>query len=480
MGSSAILLAKRALVVLIRALALTYGVTVNCNRDSNDSEVLSNFRKVALRVHPDRGGNTADQQKLNDARGAWDEARKQKVAAGRPKGPGKPQRDEQAGDSLQMVEVVETGRKGRGEYRVRSHAALLTYMGLEADQPQWESFCDFCQRSLNRWGVKHWCATLETTKEGKPHFHLMLQFARAVDRTTAAFAFEGLRPNARPTDLCGEGLCRKKMQVSIDRGFFYVWADKEGTVRDASGKPCVEGNYAPVWTDSKCTYQVLGAWPEKLWKQRKLSTPSYRSYLFLTRDGLPGRKRNLDEADAEESRLELQKEVAAIVAAVRSDKSVYQAFEEVPEATAWLKGFQKTALRYPIMVVLGESMSGKTEWAKSLFSNPLELKVGALGQFPDRLRSFDRKLHDGIVLDDVRDLAFVTDNQDRLQGKYDAVLEFATTPGGQCKFEKYLFKIPVAVTANYSTQNLSYLESHDWLGKPGNRTVVHYKGRYKP
>ena len=46
MGSSAILLAKRALVVLIRALALTYGVTVNCNRDSNDSEVLGNFRKV--------------------------------------------------------------------------------------------------------------------------------------------------------------------------------------------------------------------------------------------------------------------------------------------------------------------------------------------------------------------------------------------------------------------------------------------------
>ena len=221
---------------------------------------------------------------------------------------------------------------------------------------------------------------------------------------------------------------------------------------------------------------MLGAWPEKLWKQRKLDSQTFRRYLYLTRDGLPGRKRNLEEAEAEEDRLELKAEIVANTARIRANPQLFKPFPQVPEATEWLQTFKVDALRYPILVVLGASMSGKTEWAKSLFTNPLELKVGGLGRFPDTLRAFDRKVHDGLILDDVRDLAFVTDNQDKLQGKYDALLEFASTPGGQCKFEKYLFKVPIVVTANYSTANLSFLDSHDWLSKPGNRTVVHWKG----
>ena len=221
---------------------------------------------------------------------------------------------------------------------------------------------------------------------------------------------------------------------------------------------------------------MLGAWPEKLWKQRKLSTGSYRTYLYLTRDGLPGRKRNLEEAETEENRLQLEAEVRETVKRVRSNPSLYKTFPEVPEATAWLRVFAEDALRYPILVVLGASLKGKTEWAKSLFQCPLELKIGSLEHFPDTLRKFDRSKHDAIILDDVRDLAFVTNSQDKLQGKYDTLLEFASTPGGQCKFEKYLYKVPVVVTANYSTKNLSFLDAHDWLGKPGNRTVVHYKG----
>ena len=252
MGSSAVLLAKRALVALVRSLALTYGVVVCCNRDSADQVVLGSFRKVALKAHPDHGGNTSDQAKMNEAREAWDQARRQKATAGRSKGLGQAKgKQGQSDKCLLLVVDVPTG-KGRKEYRVQSQAAMLTYMGFDGGMDQWGRFCDFVQRALQRWGVKHWCATLETTKQGKPHAHLMLQFARSVDRTTAAFVFEDLRPNASPTDLCGEGLCRKRMQVSMDRGFYYVWADKEGTVSNDAGKPCVEGNYRPVWSDAKC------------------------------------------------------------------------------------------------------------------------------------------------------------------------------------------------------------------------------------
>ena len=128
-----------------------------------------------------------------------------------------------------------------------------------------------------------------------------------------------------------------------------------------------------------------------------------------------------------------------------------------------------------MLLLLGPSMCGKTEYANSLFAHPLELKVGALLHFPDKLREFDRKKHDGLVLDDIRDLRFLTENQDKIQGKYNVQLEFGLTPGGQCKFEKYLFQVPIVATLNYSTENLAFLDTHNWLSKPGNRVVVHFR-----
>jgi len=476
MATSKVLRAKRALVALLRSLAVAYNLVVNCNRDSDDKVVLTAFKKVSLRVHPDHGGSTVHQQQLNDARAAWDEARERKDPGGR-RPAGQPHdpagQDDPNGIALQILEGDGGKDKGnRQQYRVKSQAALLTYMGVSGDLAEWGRFCDFARGSLKRWGVKHWGATMEKTKEGKPHYHLMLQFHRQVDRTTAAFVFEGHRPNANATDLCGEGLCRKKLQQCINRGFFYVFADKEGTCTNEDGTPCVAGNYGPVWSQERFTYQVLGAWPEKLWKQRKLSTGKYRKYLYLTRDGVAGRLRNLDLVEAEEARAELEDEMARNIKRIRSNPAVYTPFPTDDEAAAWLKCFEVDALRYPILIVLGPSHSAKTEWAKALFVAPLELKVGKLNQFPDLLRTFDRKVHDAIVLDDIRDLAFLADVQDKLQGKYDALLEFGTTPGGQCNYTKYLFKVPIVATANYSTANLGYLASHDWLGNAQNRTVI--------
>ena len=152
----------------------------------------------------------------------------------------------------------------------------------------------------------------------------------------------------------------------------------------------------------------------------------------------------------------------------------YNAFPVVPAAAAWLQGFQVDALRYPLLVVLGRSATGKTEWAKSLFKQPLVLRVGSLTFFPEGMRAFDRRVHDGIVLDDLRDLKFLADHQEKVQGKYDSLVEFACTPGGTCAFAKDLFAVPVVATANFSTANLGFLETHDWLGTPANRVVVHW------
>ena len=90
------------------------------------------------------------------------------------------------------------------------------------------------------------------------------------------------------------GLCRKQLQRSIHRGMFYVFADKIGTVFCSEGLPLTTGNYLPCWVSCEKTYQVLGKWPETLWKQRKISAVTYEKLLFLTCDGVVSRKRNLE------------------------------------------------------------------------------------------------------------------------------------------------------------------------------------------
>ena len=101
--------------------------------------------------------------------------------------------------------------------------------------------------------------------------------------------------------------------------------------------------------------------------------------------------------------------------------------------------------------------------------------MGTLQHFPEAMRRFDKEKHDGLVLDDVRDLSFLNEHQEKLQGKYSGPVEFASTPGGQCAYWRDLFKVPVVVTVNNCTKNLHFLKSgaHDFLGKAEN---VHYLG----
>eukprot|EP00973_Karenia_brevis_P000924 127313-Karenia_brevis.AAC.1 len=207
------------------------------------------------------------------------------------------------------------------------------------------------------------------------------------------------------------------MQESINRAMFYVWADKKGTCRDRKQQPAVAGNYQPAWVEeAMSSYRVKGAWPLTLWQQYKLSHEVYEEYLFKCRDNVVSKKRNLDAVRQNEENIAEEEEMAATTKRVRSNPNLFRPFVEVPAAVAWLQLFLVDALRYPILVVLGASGKGKTEWAQSLFRNPLVLKVGGLEHFPDGMRTFRRGHHDGLILDDIRDMLFLTDHQDKLQG----------------------------------------------------------------
>ena len=51
-------------------------------------------------------------------------------------------------------------------------------------------------------------------------------------------------------------------------------------------------------------------------------------------------------------------------------------------------------------------------------------------------------------------------------------MEFSSTPGGQHAYSKYLYRVPIACSINYSTRNLDFLESNDFLGNDRNRVLM--------
>ena len=458
--------AKRIFVKVLLSTAVSYKLTLTVTRESADKELLTAYRQVAKKAHPDKGGSKVKFQNLQAAKEAWAALQQKPAKAGRP-----------SASEDALVLSTQPGGKGKNRFRVKGVVVLLTYFG-KWSLALWHKFLAFVRETLVPWSVWRWCATLEKSDAGKLHVHLALQFRHAIDRTSKFFAWQGRCPNASSEDYLGQGLNKNPrfLQHSVDRGFFYVYADKEGTQRDAKGDVCVDGNHWPCWVKSTRSshYQVAGKWPLSLWQQHKLSHDTYENYLFLCRDGVVGRKRNLDAVRERAEAAEEDKEMKATAKRIRL--ATFEPFPKVPAVTAWLKLFKKEVDRYPFLVILGPSRTRKTEFAKSLFKNALELKVGTLEHFPDGMRAFSRKKHDAVVLDDCRDFRFLVQHQEKLQAKSDAKVEFASTPGGQCAFSRWLHRVPVVVTANLTTKHSELLDDDDFLGNPGNRVLLRLAG----
>ena len=72
---SAVQQAKRLFVGLLLALAKQFSVPLDLRRESEDAQVQAAFRKVVRKVHPDKGGNVRDAQRLQELREAWEALR---------------------------------------------------------------------------------------------------------------------------------------------------------------------------------------------------------------------------------------------------------------------------------------------------------------------------------------------------------------------------------------------------------------------
>ena len=261
--------AKRAFVKLIKEIAKKYDVAVSLRVCSSDTDVLNAYKSTARRAHPDKGGALEDMQKLIGARETWDAAREANRGAGRPS-ECKQQRARASQACHRPIPValpIQSDREAlaasdvterRSQYRFRGAAGMLTFQGLK-DVQHWRDLIAEYKGVKSTWRVLRWCATLEEAPKTKSmHVHIMIQFREAIDRLSESFARCGIKPNMSANDLCGGSLRGRFPQMSVDRGMFHVWADKEGTVRDESGSMCVAGNYCGC---SKSQLQLLSTTP---------------------------------------------------------------------------------------------------------------------------------------------------------------------------------------------------------------------------
>jgi hypothetical protein len=270
--------AKRELVKVLRELAVKYSVPLSLTRESTNKDVEKAFRKVSCKAHPDKGGLLADFQKLSATNDVWQDLLKDAGPRGRP-----PRAEPKPRPKAGKVTTVGVPEE-RHVFSVRSRAVLLTYQGFSADLavflPTWERFVAFVEAEQKKWGVKFWTATAETNEDGKHHIHLMHQFFVADDkRVSSLYTFEGVPPNASANDLLGDGFGGRNYQASCDRGQFYCWANKTGTVARNDGGLCRAGNCEPAWTrelgsDLQGRLQHQGG--DTCWKKVETGTSLFR------------------------------------------------------------------------------------------------------------------------------------------------------------------------------------------------------------
>ena len=389
--------------------------------------------------------------------------------------------DEEAGPEAQAeaerASLVSSNERRR-EFRLRGTSFLFTYnwdfLGREfpdetaapADASAlWHLWRAWKKAKKKELGVVRSTHTLEESLEsalpGRVHFHWKVDLAEAIDhRTTCAFAFHGVRPDARTTfgTDAEHGARGANQRAASNRGHFYVWAPKIGTLS-------VGTNWHPF-----ADYRVNGRWAEDLWGDHKLDHDTYEGLSLRIRRGHATRKRDLDLVRSEEKAARVDQRIAEVDAALNQKKAPFRVFEKV---TAWEDSFLNLDFRWKILVLCADSASGKSTYAESLFDRPYVITVEDASHLD--LKEFDGEKFDGIVLDNVNSWDQIRSWRAILQARN------AKSKGGQSgtnmyAYTQYLFGVAIVATVDLDAPDAFLVDDQNpehskWLVK--NCVIVH-------
>ena len=266
-------------------------------------------------------------------------------------------------------------------------------------------------------------------------------------RNLDAFVFQGLTPRA---DVCRGAAQGRLNRTAAVRGLYDVAIMKRGTLESKT-------NYH-AWSD----YFPKAKWVTEWWNQHKLAHEQYRRESVRLRGGHAARKAEVDSVVAEESRLSLKRRREEAVALLAQRR---RAFKPRPERVRrWLASFEQLDWRYAMLVLVGPSKVGKSEWAKDMRGPEKTLLVDCQNaQHPD-LADFDAARHAAVVFDEISGPDFVIRNKKLLQGHVDGA-RLAQSPTQRFAYEILLWRVPMILTCNEWEPSAAGLKPSDleWL-----------------
>ena len=164
--------AFRAFVAVLKPLLQKYRVrdADSVHRDASHEIACKFYRKLLLKVHPDKGGDSDDFKKLQAAKEKFDNVgdafgsapgrrptgNRRKAGSG---GAGQPGSAHPfpAGGLVEAHGLCEYCGEDSGAFRVQAKAVLLTYNGVE-DVSVWDSFKTVVGARLREWKVRYYGA----------------------------------------------------------------------------------------------------------------------------------------------------------------------------------------------------------------------------------------------------------------------------------------------------------------------------------
>ena len=198
----------------------------------------------------------------------------------------------------------------------------------------------------------------------------------------------------------------------------------------------------------KCQEFVLGAraimgW----WKLGKITYENAKLEVLQNRDNIAKSLQELEFAESKEDECQEEeirsKDVACILATMKG-------FKTFPEIERWKEQYlyenRYNRGRRKFLVLLGDSCTGKTTLAMSLYGQETSFKCTCLPNKEPSISGFNRKKHKAIVYDECTYLHVVA-FKEMFQANINKV-DIQTSNTNCYKKQKYLFSVPMIVCTN--------------------------------
>ena len=270
------------------------------------------------------------------------------------------------------------------------------------------------------------------------HAHAFIE-GKKWDCTINAFMVGGVPPNVQPNKGKGSGA-----RTTKDRGHFYVVCKYKDSHQESWT------NYEPAHA-----YAVKTIWVQTLYQQAKVTkaiecaahylclTPPLEALVRLS----DGKRKAAQKAIAREQREKR----------LRGELTTFEYPHQILE---WKSQYEVERLRYKFLVIWGRSLTGKTEFARSLFQNAF------IHSDNIAWAGYDEEKHDAVIFDDIKMIyKMVSDNRALFQASGTAMQQTSATN---------MYALTVDVTAKPLVVTSNYEPRGEWLW--ANAVVMHVSG----